>query len=687
MASILYNIIISPIELLVEIVFEVMFHLVGAQETNQGIAIIGVSLTISLLTLPLYRRADAVQQKQRDIQNELSHWINHIKKTFKGDERFMMLQTYYRENNYSPLSALNGSISLLLEIPFFIAAYHFLSHLNVLNGAKFTIITDLGQPDALLKIGKLSVNTLPVLMTLINCVSSAIYLKGFPLKDKLQTYGMALIFLVLLYNSPSGLVVYWTCNNLFSLFKNLFYKIKNPKKVLCFVCAIFGTLFTIILFLKGKIISKPRLVFIIIFQISVLLPLLIMIIKQHYNKSLIKLDIFRTYQSSFPTFILSGIFLVILTGILIPSSVIASSPAEFINLQNYRNPLLFLVNSSCYAIGFFLLWASIIRYVLSEKAKCFLDCILWIFAGVFILDYMCFGKNIGNLSALLTYTDGLYISKIEKLINLLVVIIVSGILFYIYKYKKIIPIIVSICITCISVLSVTQIYSTKKQLSEMDFLKDMKSAAKIRPLFNLSKKGNNVIIFMLDRAISGYVPYLFEEKPELQEQFKGFTYYPNTISFGYYTNFGVPSLFGGYEYTPTEINKRDKELLVDKHNEALKVLPYLFDDNNFEVTVIDPPYAGYTWIPDLSIYKDHPNIKTEIVNGRIQNDDLYIEFDKDSLLQNNRNFFCYSIFKSIPLFLGTVLYSKGTYYSSAIQTNSFIREYSVLTLLSKFTEI
>jgi len=687
MTSILYNIIISPIELLVEIVFEVMFHLVGAQETNQGIAVIGVSLTISLLTLPLYRRADAVQQKQRDIQNSLSHWINHIKKTFKGDERFMMLQTYYRENNYSPLSALNGSISLLLEIPFFIAAYHFLSHLNALNGASFSIISDLGQPDALIHIGIFSVNLLPILMTLINCVSSAIYLKGFPLKDKLQTYGMALIFLVLLYNSPSGLVVYWTCNNIFSLVKNIFYKIKNPRKVLCYVCAIAGTLFTVLLTVKGKLISTPRRIFIIIFQITVVIPLVLMYIKKYCKKQFVKKYILKTHQASFATFLLSGIFLVVLTGILIPSSVISSSPAEFINLQNYRPPLLFLVNSSCYAIGFFLLWAGIIRYILPEKSKYFLDCFLWICAGIFLLDYMFFGKKLGNLSALLTFTDDLYISKTEKLVNLIVILIVSIILFYTYKFKKIIPIVISICITCMSILCGIQIFNTKKQLSTMDFLKDMNTASKVRPLFNLSKTGKNVIVFMLDRAISGYVPYIFEEKPKLQEQFAGFTYYPNTISHGFYTNYGVPGLFGGYEYTPTEMNKRDTELLVDKHNEALKVLPYLFDENNYEVTVIDPPYAGYTWVPDLSIYNDHPDIKANIVNGRILNDKLYIEFDKYSLLQNNRNFFCYSIFKSIPLLISPIFYSKGTYYSSTVQTNPFLREYSVLTLLSDFTQI
>lgn len=67
-------------------------------------------------------------------------------------------------------------------------------------------------------------------MTLINVISSAIYLKGFPLKTKIQLYGMALFFLVFLYTSPSGLVFYWTLNNLFSLGKTLFYKIKKPSK-------------------------------------------------------------------------------------------------------------------------------------------------------------------------------------------------------------------------------------------------------------------------------------------------------------------------------------------------------------------------------------------------------------------------------------------------------------------------
>ena len=689
MTSILYNIIISPIELLVEIVFEFMFRLVGQLQTNQGLAVIGVSLAISLLTLPLYQRADAVQQKQRDAQKSMAHWINHIKKTFKGDERFMMLQTYYRENNYSPLSALNGSISLLLEIPFFIAAYHFLSNLEVLNGASFLIISDLGKADGLIKIGSISINLLPILMTTINCISAAIYLKDFPLKDKIQTYAMALIFLVLLYNSPSGLVVYWTCNNLFSLVKNIFYRLKNPKKVLCFVCAITGTLFTVSMFFSGKLNSQKKFIFMIFLQVVILIPLAMFYLRRIVPNTRVSKRARVNKQSSPLVFSLAGLFLVILTGILIPSSVIASSPAEFVDLQNYRNPLLFLVNSTCYAIGFFLLWAGIIRYILPDTSKQIFDCIMWIVAGVFLIDYMCFGRNLGNLSAFLTFTDGLNISRNEKLINLVIICVVVVLMYFIFKYIRLIPFILSISAVCITILSINQIYTAQKSLSDMSYIKEMKTESKISPLFNLNKNGKNVIVFMLDRAISGYVPYLFEEKPELKEQFAGFTYYPNTISHGFCTNFGTPGLFGGYEYTPTEINKRDTELLVTKQNEALKVLPVLFYENDYEVTVIDPPYAGYTWIPDLSIYDDYPNLKKYIATGRIKNEELLLELDQNALMQNNRNFFCYSLFKSVPLLFGSEFYSNGTYYSASISAKypNIINEYSILTLLSDLTKI
>ena len=67
-----------------------------------------------------------------------------------------------------------------------------------------------------------------------------------------------------------------------------------------------------------------------------------------------------------------------------------------------------------------------------------------------------------------------------------------------------------------------------------------------------------------------------EEKPELAAMFDGFTYYGNSVSFGGHTNFASPALLGGYDYTPVELNRREEKTMVEKHNEALKLMPTLF---------------------------------------------------------------------------------------------------------------
>ena len=52
------------------------------------------------------------------------------------------------------------------------------------------------------------------------------------MKTKIQLYGMAIFFFFFLYDSPAGLLFYWTLNNVFSLVKNIFYKLKNPGLIL-----------------------------------------------------------------------------------------------------------------------------------------------------------------------------------------------------------------------------------------------------------------------------------------------------------------------------------------------------------------------------------------------------------------------------------------------------------------------
>ena len=174
--SLLYKLILGPLMLLFDVIYATAYH----ASANAGLSIIFLSLAMNLLVLPLYRRADAMQEEERLQSLAMQPGVDHIKKTFRGNERFMMLQTFYRQHHYKPWYALKGSLSLLLEVPFFIAAYRFLSSLQLLEGVAFGPIRDLALPDGLLAIAGHAVNLLPILMTGINIVSGAIYTRACP---------------------------------------------------------------------------------------------------------------------------------------------------------------------------------------------------------------------------------------------------------------------------------------------------------------------------------------------------------------------------------------------------------------------------------------------------------------------------------------------------------------------------
>lgn len=223
MLSLLYDIFISPL------MVGMNFVLVNAYSIlhSYGLAIVVLSLVVNTVLLPLYHMADKWQQEEREKQNKMADKVAEIKQAFQGQERFMMLKTLYRQNHYHPIMAVRNSVGFLIQVPFFFAAYQLLSHFPALNGQSFGPFANLGLPDGLLTIGDLHINVMPFVMTGINLLSAFVYTKGLSSKDKIQLYVFAGIFLVLLYTSPVGLVLYWTLNNAYSLGKNIWSSISN----------------------------------------------------------------------------------------------------------------------------------------------------------------------------------------------------------------------------------------------------------------------------------------------------------------------------------------------------------------------------------------------------------------------------------------------------------------------------
>jgi len=693
MLNILYTIIIYPLVQIIEVIYRTGNKLFE----NTGLAIICVSLTVTFLCLPLYVVAEKWQQLERGIFGRLKPKIDKIKAVFSGDERYMILSTYYRQNHYHPLYTLRGSFGILIQVPFFIAAYTYLSHLDALNNASFFFIRNLGVPDGLLSFNGIRVNILPVLMTLINCVSGAIYSKNLYAKDKAQIYGTAAVFLVLLYNSPSGLVLYWTMNNVFSLIKNIFYLLKKPLSVLYVtMCAFVMLLDIFLVFFHHGDLYKRALIIVASFVI-LLLPLFIKIFNYLLDSTLLPLN--KNEDTQNKLFFLSLGIICLLIGFVIPSYVIASSPQEFSYIESVASPFAYLRNTFLQALGFSVFWPVCIYFLFGKKIKTLLTFIA-VFAGFSsIVNAFCFSDNYGELSSMLTFVNAgaMKPSAGITLLNIFIAFLIAVlIVFLVYKNKiKILFSLSFIVIFAFAGVSTANCISIEREFIRYTSIRDTSGKltdSNLAPIFHLSQNGKNVVVIMLDRSVNAFLPEIFSESPELYEQYTGFTYYPNTLSFASFTLTGAPPFFGGYEYTPREINQRVDEPLVKKHNESLLVMPVIFSDNDFEVTITDPSWANYSWIPDIRIYSNYPKIN---VRNTIRSyTDIWLsqnEFPdlkpKSKTLQ--RNFIWFSFFKSAPLVLREAIYNNGNWWNTndtLVDFHLLLNNYAALDFLPLLTD-
>ncbi|MDR0321270.1 MAG: YidC/Oxa1 family membrane protein insertase [Treponema sp.] len=687
--NILFTVIIYPITQILE------FSFVFSQKLfrESGISIIFISIVISVLLLPLYAVAEKWQQIERDIQKKLKSKIDKIKKVFKGDEQYMILSTFYKQNHYHPVYALRSTFGLLIQIPFFIAAYSFLSHLEIIKGVSFLFIKDLSSPDGLLSIGGFSINLLPFVMTFINCLSGLIYSRGLPGKDKIQIFLIAFIFLILLYNMPSALVLYWTMNNIFSVVKNIYYKIHLKYKfhALIVLFSFFCILLAVFCMTKYSYISKARTLTAVCF-FTAFIPWVFVFLKDKFTK-IIKIE--YEYKKSLSIFLVSIFLMFSLFGLFIPSQLIASSPQEFSFIDNYTNPLFFIFNTSLQVLGLFVFWPICIYFLFSNSIKKYFSVVFLAVSLSLLVNVFLFPDKYGMISINFIFDGSIKPSNKEILLNLCVLLvpIALAVILYLSRNRNIVLTLISLCIFSLVSISAVNIYKINSSFSELKkyYVNEQKKVQEISPITSLSRNGKNIVIINLDRGINVFVPFIFEEAPELKEIYSGFTYYPNTVSFNGFTRIGSPPVFGGYDYTPEEVNKRENTLLVEKHNEALVMLPRILSENDFSVCVTDPPYANYNWRSDLSIFDDYPDINARLTDSVYT--DLWLSEHNFKLPETSdiikRNMLWYSLLKGMPVFIRQSFYMDGDWYSPANQ-NSLrlsLNGYSVLDYISRLVEI
>ncbi len=629
--EILRNIFLAPLELIFEIIFTLAFKMTG----SEGLAIIILSLVVSTLVLPLYKRAEKIEAEQRAKEKELSHWADHIKRNFRGDLKYMTLDAYYREKHYSPLYQLRSSISILLQIPFFAAAYDLLGvrAIERFSGTGFGVLNDLGTPDGLFTAGTASINVLPILMTVINIIATFIYTKGLPKKTIIRSLALPLVFLILLYYSPSALLLYWTMNNAYSLIKTIIIKLTASGKHSN----------------RGTAKAKP----------------------EPAGAVAKKAESFFAQGTNTGLFILSAVFMSVLTGLLIPLAYLSTSPGEFVSIMNPQNPLRYLLSSFFVAVGFFILWPGVFYYLAGKKVRIVISDLMFGISVFSVVNYLFFGTDTGTLNTSLVFDKTPEYLVSQQLINLAVVLAILIACVILYRFKKTVRYVLLAAIltmVTISFINMKKIQDTYTYVVNNIEVIEQESAPKIQ----LAADGKNVVVIMLDKAVSGYIPYVFNEFPEIAEKYDGFTYYPNTMSFGQNTLKTASALFGGYDYTPVNIDARPDESLAAKHDESLKVLPELFSEQGYIITLMDLPFAGWSWTEDYSAFEEIDNCYAYHVKDYFNKD---TEANLNIENKRNRNLFMYSIFRCSPLFLQGPIYDEGKYLSVGVD---YFDKYDVL---------
>ncbi len=201
-------------------IIEFFYKLTG----NFGVAIILLTAAIRILFFPLANYSFASMAKMKALQPEMTR----LKDLYKDDKQKIQaeMMALYRKEKINPVS---GCLPMLIQIPFFFAIYKMLFvTLEMRQAPFFGWIQDLSasDPTSLFNLfglipwdppSFLVIGVWPILMGLTMWLQQKLNpAPTDPIQAKIFAF-FPLFLTVMLASFPSGLVVYWTINNVLTM--------------------------------------------------------------------------------------------------------------------------------------------------------------------------------------------------------------------------------------------------------------------------------------------------------------------------------------------------------------------------------------------------------------------------------------------------------------------------------------
>jgi YidC/Oxa1 family membrane protein insertase len=204
---------------------------------NYGVAIIMVTILIKIFLQPFSKKSMQSTAKMQALGPQMEE----LKAKYKDNPTKLnqeMGELYKREK----INPLGGCLPMLFQFPIFISLYGLLNKHFELRGAMFIPgwIEDLSLPESIINFAPLSlpligsdIRLLPILYGVSMIFSFKISQAGGATQSgmtgKFMMYGMPIMFFFILYNAPSGLLLYWMVMNFISIGQQIYMNKKRRR--------------------------------------------------------------------------------------------------------------------------------------------------------------------------------------------------------------------------------------------------------------------------------------------------------------------------------------------------------------------------------------------------------------------------------------------------------------------------
>ncbi len=181
---------------------------------SYGVAIILLTLIVRIVFFPLTERGNKSMRKMQKVTPK----AKEIREKYKDNPKLMNQKTMelYKEEGVNPVG---GCLPILLQLPVFFALYAALDSAVELRHVSFLWATDLTKPDL---VGPAfffgyGIHPLVIIMTVLMVVQQMMTPSTMDPAQQKMMMAMPIVMLFVLYNLPSGLTLYWTVSQIFSI--------------------------------------------------------------------------------------------------------------------------------------------------------------------------------------------------------------------------------------------------------------------------------------------------------------------------------------------------------------------------------------------------------------------------------------------------------------------------------------